>query len=151
MIKTLFIFSYSINFEGHIPWSTHNNTDTWNLPRNYFNFHLSRFTEKVRKRKFSWNRNKEIQHLAKFISSFVKNGNWGESLISSKVLSLKTHFQPSMRSFVFVLNHRFCLNTASDWSVIFTVSRCLKIPTAFPSMSLKSLSKQLCLKQFYTF
>ena len=25
-----------------------------------------------------------------------------------------------MRSFVFVLNHRFCLNSASDWSVILT-------------------------------
>ena len=45
------------------------------------------------------------------------------------------------RSFVFVLNHRFCLNSASDWSVIFTLSRCLKIASAFSPMSLVSLSK----------
>ena len=45
------------------------------------------------------------------------------------------------RSFVFVLNHRFCLNSASDWSAIFTLSRCLKIPSAFSPMIIKSLSK----------
>ena len=47
----------------------------------------------------------------------------------------------AMWSFVSVLNHRFCLNSASDWSVIFTLSRCLKIPSAFSPMNLKSLSK----------
>ena len=36
---------------------------------------------------------------------------------------------------LFFFNHRFCLNSAADWSC------CLKIPTAFSSMSLKSLSK----------
>ena len=45
------------------------------------------------------------------------------------------------RSFFFVLNYPFCLNSASDWSVIFTLLRCLKIPRAFSSMNLKSLSK----------
>ena len=54
------------------------------------------------------------------------------------------------RSFVFALNHRFCLNSASDWSVIFNLSR-LKIPSAFPPKNLKSLLKEFCLKQFYTF
>ena len=47
----------------------------------------------------------------------------------------------AMRS---VFNHRLCLNSAANWS------RCIKIPT-FSSMGLKSLSKYLCLKQFYTF
>ena len=45
------------------------------------------------------------------------------------------------RSFVFALNYPFCLNSASDWSVIFTLLRCLKIPRAFSPMNLKSLSK----------
>ena len=44
-----------------------------------------------------------------------------------------------MRSFVFVLNHRFCLNSASDWSVILTLSSCLKIPSAFSPKNLKNL------------
>ena len=68
-----------------------------------------------------------------------------------RVVKIKGPFpNNATRSFVFVLNHRFCLNSASDWSVIFNLSR-LKIPSAFPPKNLKSLSKEFCLKQFYTF
>ena len=88
--KTLFIFSYSVNCEGHIPWSAHKYTDTGNLLRNYLNFHLNKICWEGKKRKLSCNRNKERgAALGKVYIKFMKNGNWGESLISSKVLSLK--------------------------------------------------------------
>ena len=53
-------------------------------------------------------------------------------------LPLKGPFPTLMQrgSFVFVLNHRFCLNSASDWSVILTLSR-LKIPYVFSPMNLE--------------
>ena len=52
----------------------------------------------------------------------------------------------AIRSFVFVLNYPFCLNSASDWSVIFTLLRCLKTASTFSQAILVSLSKQFCLK-----
>ena len=75
-IKTLFIFSYSVNCEGHIPWSAHKYTDTGNLLRNYLNFHLNKICWEGKKRKLSCNRNKERgAALGKVYIKFMKNGN----------------------------------------------------------------------------
>ena len=41
------------------------------------------------------------------------------------------------------MNHHFCLNSASDWSVIFTSSRCLKIASLYSLISLVSLSNSV--------
>ena len=46
----------------------------------------------------------------------------------------------AIRSFVFVFNHRFCLNSAADWS------RRLKIPTAFSFEEFEELLKIVVFK-----
>ena len=66
---------------------------------------------------------------------------WGE-ILSWSLMGVKGSFPTLMqRGHLFLFwNHSFCLNCASDRSVISTMSG-LKIPSAFSPMNLKSLSK----------
>ena len=56
---------------------------------------------------------KEVQQLAKFIPIFKKSGNGGESIISSKVLSLKQNKLSENSYYIFRFHGVVCNNYVS--------------------------------------